>query len=135
MKQVIRATLSGSFHKDNEGLQRAYDELITNQCQVLSPHRLDFVDQSALFVRDTAERDESVKSLEMHHLLAIRQSDFVWVHAPDGYIGKSTAMEIGYAIALQKPIFTDQDIEDHTLAVFVVKKASVFMAIDSLARA
>lgn len=135
MKTVIRATLSGSFHKDSIGLQLAYDELVHNQCQVLSPHRLDFIDESALFVRDSAEQDESIRSLEAHHLRAIAQSDFLWVHAPEGYVGKSTAMEIGYAVGLGKPIFSAHEIEDQTLAVFVEQKPSVFMAIASLQRA
>jgi nucleoside 2-deoxyribosyltransferase len=135
MQTVIRATLSGSFHKDSQGLQRAYDELVRNQCQVLSPHRLDFIDSSALFVRDRAEKEDSVVSLEKHHLRAIEQSDFLWVHAPDGYVGKSTAMEIGYALALDKPIFTNVMINDQTLAHFVRIAPSVFMAIDLLTRA
>ncbi|MBC7943401.1 hypothetical protein H7X68_02810 [Candidatus Saccharibacteria bacterium] len=130
--QIIRVTLSGSFHKDPEGLQRAYNELARNQCQVLSPHRLDFVDHSVLFVRDVAEKLDSVYSLETHHLRAIAQSDFLWIHAPEGYIGISTAMEVGYATALNIPIFTSSLIKDKTIFMFITKIESVFMAIEAL---
>lgn len=132
MQEIIRATLSGSFHKDTEGLQRAYNELARNQCQILSPHRLNFQDHSMLFVRDVAEKNDSVRSLETHHLRAISQSNFLWVHAPEGYIGLSSAMEVGYAAALEVPIFTSSPIEDRMLSTFIIKVESVFMAIENL---
>lgn len=132
MQKIIRATLSGSFHKDIKGLQRAYNELACNQCQVLSPHRLDFETESVLFVRDISEKAETNLDLEKHHLLSISQSDFLWVHAPRGYVGISTAMEVGYAAALNIPIFSNSVIEDQTIAMFIKKIDSVFMALEVL---
>lgn len=132
MSEIIRASLSGSFHRDAVGLQRAYDELARNQCQILSPHRLNFEDNTTLFVRDVAERHQSADSLEAHHLLAISQSNFLWVHAPDGYIGLSAAMEVGYARALGIPVFASSQVEDQVLASLIVKVDSVFMAIQNL---
>jgi len=132
MQRIIRATLSGSFHKDVEGLQRAYNELACNQCQILSPHKLDFETSSVLFVRDISEKAETDFNLEKHHLLAISQSDFLWVHAPCGYIGISTAMEVGYAAAINIPIFSSSFIEDQTLSMFIKKIDSVFMALEVL---
>lgn len=73
-RRVIRCTLSGSFHKDRDGLLAAYDELIATGCQVLSPHWLDFDDENTLFVRDEAEKSLSEETIERHHLLAISQS-------------------------------------------------------------
>ena len=57
-----RAVLCGSYKRDREGLWRAYDELVTTGCQVLSPRRMWFDD--AAFVRDTAEQDIPPQAVE-----------------------------------------------------------------------
>lgn len=129
---VIRCTLSGSFRRDQTGIKRAYRELVTCGCQVLSPHRLDFDAPAQLFVRDSAERSSSEISLETHHLLAIKQSDFVWVHLPDGYLGVSAAMEIGYATALGLPVFSDQIPKETVFQSFITTVPSVFRALEML---
>lgn len=132
---VIRCTLSGSFRRDQAGIKRAYQELVTCGCQVLSPHRLDFDAPLQLFVRDSAEHGSSEMSLEAHHLLAIRQSDFVWVHLPDGYLGVSAAMEIGYATALGLPVFSDQIPKETVFQSLVTTVPSVFRALEMLSEA
>jgi len=128
-RRVIRAVLSGSFHKDRKGLQDAYDELVTCGCQVLSPHRLDFDSESTLFVRDIAEKNVSEEVLEKHHLLSISQADFLWLHVYDGHIGTSTALEIGYAVANNIPVFTNMSIEEQPISSFVCVVGSVYKAI------
>lgn len=128
----IKVTLSGSFHRDPEGLQREYRELALGQCQILSPRSLDFEDNSLLFVRNVVEREDSIHSVELNHLQAIALSDFLWVHAPAGYIGTSGSLEIGYALALGIPVFTSTEPEDHMLKSFITKVPSVFAAIEQL---
>jgi len=130
--QVIRCTLSGSFRRDQAGVKRAYQELITCGCQVLSPHRLDFDSSSTLFVKDKAEHEYSDASIEAHHLLAIKQSDFVWVYLPEGYLGLSGAMEIGYAIALGLPVFSDQIPKEPVFQSLITTVPSVFRALEML---
>jgi hypothetical protein len=132
MATVIRATLCGSFRRDSNGILRAYDELVTCGCQVLSPHRLDFVSDKVLFVRDTAETELSEQVIEQHHLTAIKQSDFVWLHAPDGYIGLSAAFEIGYALANNIPIFCRSNPAESVLSLFVTTVTSVYDALATL---
>jgi nucleoside 2-deoxyribosyltransferase len=127
--QVIRAVLSGSFHKNQSGLQRAYDELVACNVQVLSPHRLDFENTEVLFVRDKAEKGISEETLERHHLLSIHQSDFLWVQAHQGYIGVSTAFEIGYAVACRIPIFSTSLLDEPNISPFVKRVSSVYEAI------
>jgi hypothetical protein len=128
----LKATLSGSFHRDPEGLRREYRELTLAQCQVLSPRSLEFEDKSLLFVRHAVEKQDSVRTIELHHLQAIILSDFLWVHAPEGYIGTSGALEIGYALAHDIPIFSNQEPEDPMLKSFITKVPSVFAAIEQL---
>ena len=131
-KKIIRCVLSGSFHKNREDLQSIYNELVTCGCQVLSPHRLDFYETNTLFVRDTAEVDLTEEVIENHHLTAIKQSDFLWLHAPDGYIGLSTAFEIGYAVANKIPIFSAVEIDELVFKPFVKISVSVYKALEFL---
>jgi len=129
---ILRVTLSGSFHKDPAGLDRSYRELVRNQCQVLSPRSLEFKDRAALFVRHAVEQGDDSATIQKHHLQAIALSDFLWIHAPSGYIGTSTAMEIGYAYANGTPIFSHDSPEDEMLKHFVTYVPSVFAAIELL---
>lgn len=131
--RIIKATLSGSFHRDPEGLARDYRELTRSQCQVLSPRTLAFKDTLQPFVRHSVEEPDSVATIQKHHLQAIALSDFLWVHAPNGYIGISTAMEIGYAYGRGIPVFVATDVEDEMMNNFLTKVPSVFAAIEQLA--
>jgi hypothetical protein len=47
------------------------------------------------------------------HFYKIRMADVVFVYNKDGYAGVSVSMEIGYAVALNKPIYAllDEDSE------------------------
>jgi hypothetical protein len=129
---IIRVTLSGSFHRDPEGLDRSLRELVRNQCQVLSPRSLEFQDTSVLFVKHEIEKNENAGTIQKQHLQAITLSDFLWVHAPDGYVGVSAAMEIGYAYRSGTPIFASQIPKDEMLKHFVTFVPSVFAAIELL---
>lgn len=119
-----RAVLCGSYKRDREGLWRAYDELVTTGCQVLSPRRMWFDD--AAFVRDTAEQDIPPQAVETWHLSAIRQADFVMLHAPKGYVGLSAAMEIGFATAQKCPVFSRTAPQDIALRGLVKVVPSVY---------
>lgn len=131
-KTIIRVTLSGSYHRDPKGLDRSYRELVSNQCQVLSPWSLVFEDPNILFVKHTVEKDDDNDNIQKHHLQAIVLSDFLWVHAPEGYIGTSTAMEIGYAYHAGTPVFSINVPRDEMLKYFVTNVPSVFAAIEQL---
>ncbi len=46
------------------------------------------------------------------HFYKIQMADVVFVYNKDGYVGASTTLEIGYAVALGKPIYAlSQDAE------------------------
>lgn len=122
--EIHRVVLSGTFRRDRPGLKRLYRELVYTGCQVISPRRLDFDD--AEFVRDTAEHDLSVRTIQDTHLVALRQADMMWLHAPNGYVGTSGAFEIGYALANEIPVFTSELLEDAMLCEYVTVCPSVF---------
>ncbi|MEF1291391.1 nucleotide pyrophosphohydrolase [Vibrio sp. M260118] len=45
-------------------------------------------------------------------LLRIRQADVIYILNFGGYVGKSVAMDIGYALGLGKPVYALEPIED-----------------------
>ncbi|MBU1167642.1 nucleoside 2-deoxyribosyltransferase [Patescibacteria group bacterium] len=51
------------------------------------------------------ELDEMVPDLVYRHFKKIRESDAVLVVNPDGYIGNSVKVEIGYAKGLGKKVY------------------------------
>lgn len=114
-----RVVLCGSFRRDEQRLRSSFDTL-SALYEVLSPLSVDFVDPSAEFVRLPGEQDEAIADIEEKHLNAIAQSDFVWLHAPGGYVGASAAMEIGHANALGIPVYSADTPTDATLASFVL---------------
>ena len=110
----LRVALCGSFRRDPDGLRSAYDALAA-RFEIVSPVSLDFVDPAAEFVRLAHERDEQVPDIERRHLSAMRSADFVWLHAPGGYVGRSASMELGFAKALGIPVFCDVPPDDEVL--------------------
>ncbi len=114
----LRVVLSGSFRRDRQGLERALGRL-RDEFDVLSPASLDFINDDDDFVRLPSEVDTPIEDVEGRHLAAITASDFVWLHAPEGYVGSSAALEVGHALAVGVPVFTDAALRDPTLAVLV----------------
>jgi len=50
--------------------------------------------------------------LTHHHFSSIRKADICFVYNKNGYSGVSTTLEIGFAVALDKPIYALEDDED-----------------------
>ena len=55
----------------------------------------------------------------------IRITDITFVINPDGYVGKSVSMDIGYALALNKEIYSLAPIEDPPIADLIGGAKSV----------
>lgn len=111
-------TLIGSYKKDPEKLAIIYNQLIKKH-KVLSPASIEFVENKSGFVKTTDELAYTVKELEEQHLRSINDSDFVVLHAPDGYVGISGAFELGYAYSLGIPIISDEKPKDSMLKKMV----------------
>jgi NTP pyrophosphatase (non-canonical NTP hydrolase)/nucleoside 2-deoxyribosyltransferase len=114
----LRVVLCGSFRRDPDGLATTFAALQA-QFEVLSPQGLNFVDPSAAFVRLPHEVGRDASDIEAQHLNAMTSADFVWLHAPDGYVGTNAAMELGHAAALGIPVFGSTPPDDEVLATFV----------------
>jgi len=113
------ATVSGSFHRAMAEVAAAVEQLVSFGIEVLSPADPRIVDQFADFLFVASDRVRVIRLVQQRHLAAIAASDFLWVVAPDGYVGPSTAMEIGYAHAQGTPVFSATPLADLTLRQFV----------------
>jgi NTP pyrophosphatase (non-canonical NTP hydrolase) len=116
--------LCGSFRRDPPRLRETFEQLHAAGCAVLSPGNVDIEAQVDGFVFMRGETFFTPESIEQRHLRAIDAAEFVWLHAPEGYVGLSGSMEIGYARAAGIPIFSSDPISDPTLAQFVRTVAS-----------
>jgi NTP pyrophosphatase (non-canonical NTP hydrolase) len=101
----LTAVLCGSFRKDRETLRADHGRFLSLGCAVLSPPDLEFVEEVDGFVLAEQERDREPSEIEADHLRAMEEADFVWLHSPEGYLGRSAAMELGFAHALGLRVF------------------------------
>jgi NTP pyrophosphatase (non-canonical NTP hydrolase) len=102
-----------------EGLRRDHRALLELGFEVLSPPSVDFTSQTEGFVFTRQEEGKTPRDIERGHLDAICRSDFLWLHAPDGYVGSSGSLEIGFAAAIGVPIFSRETPKDITIREFV----------------
>jgi hypothetical protein len=100
-------------------VQEAVYSLTDAGARVLSPADPRVVDQFGDFLFVASDRVRAIKLVQSRHLAAIEASDFVWLVAPEGYIGPSGAMEIGYAVAVGTPVFSSEVPLDLTLRQYV----------------
>ena len=115
----FEVVLSGSFRRDIEGLRRTHEELQDLGFVVLSPTHVDPSYEAKGFVFMRGEETESPERIEAKHLDAIQRAALVWLHAPDGYVGLSAALEVGFAHAQGIPVFCLTEISDPILRQFV----------------
>jgi NTP pyrophosphatase (non-canonical NTP hydrolase) len=101
----LTTVLCGSFRRDRAALEEDRAALLDLGCEVLSPVDLAFVDEIDGFVIAEHERELAPKKIEASHLGSMEGADFIWLHAPEGYVGHSAAMELGFASALGLPVF------------------------------
>lgn len=125
------AVICGSFHRDPSGLKRLFLELEATGVRILSPLSIAF-DISQQVVRARNELEFSIDELERFHLRAIKEADVVWLHAPGGYVGLSAAFELGFAKAINKPVFSFCIPDDEMLASQVSVVYSVFESLESI---
>lgn len=133
-RKQLNAVICGSFRRDPRSLRREFRELKEAGCTVLSPHDLDFVDEVDGFVFGSYDLGRSTAEIEQQHLRSMEKADFVWLHCPDGYVGTSATMELGFAQALGLSVFSAELPSDVTLADLVTECASPDAAVTSLKR-
>lgn len=111
--------LCGTYRKDVEGLRRSFEQLKDLGFNVLSPSNIDIVKERNGFVYMEGEEAETAEQLELKHLDAIERARVVWLHAPEGYVGPTAALELGFAKASGIPIFATSRPKDEAFSSFV----------------
>jgi len=77
---------------------------------------------------DEADTITEKKRLALEHYDAIDEADVIYFITPDGYMGTSCKLELGYAIAMKKPVYFSEPTNDIGLDCYVKK----FISTDSL---
>jgi hypothetical protein len=116
---MLKATVSGSFHRHLTAITAAVQELATLSIRVLSPADPRIVAAQGEFLYVASDRVRSVLLVENRHRQCIEASDFMWLVCPDGYVGASSSLEIGVAITAGVPIFATRAPADLTLREYV----------------
>lgn len=116
VRQEFRhVTLSGSFRKHLEFILKIRKELIEKGIEVLSPRFVEPKNPGEEFVVFGGEEGLSPLELERHRLASIQNSDALIVCDPEGYVGASALIEIGYAQSLGKRIIFVEKPEEFML--------------------
>jgi nucleoside 2-deoxyribosyltransferase len=115
----IRVTVSGSFRRHLPQVQEAVGELAQAGVEVLSPASPVVVDRIENFVFVASDVHRSPRLVQDRHLAAIQASDFLWLVCPDGYVGQSASLEVGYAVARGIPVWAKDAPNDLTLRQYV----------------
>jgi len=110
--------ISGSFRKYLPEIGQLIIEFQQLGIDVLSPQSAKTKNSSDEFVFLISDLPKDPKVLEQRHLDAIEEADALYIYNPEGYIGLSTAMEMGWAHALCKPIYVKEKPTDITLQNF-----------------
>jgi NTP pyrophosphatase (non-canonical NTP hydrolase) len=126
--EALDVVVCGSFRKERRQLEADIEELTRAGCAILSPADTDFVEEREGFVFARHELGSTPEEIERVHLGAIHRANFVWLHAPNGYLGPSAAFEVGMASAAGVPVFSRRQPVDVALKSFVRPSASPTIA-------
>mgnify|MGYP001327143769 CR=1 FL=1 len=108
-------TISGSFRKHLDYILDIKGTLEDQGTKVLSPRFTEPKNPGEKFVVFTGEEGLSPLELERHHLSSISKSDALIVCDPDGYVGASALIEVGFAQSLGKRIIFTEKPEEFML--------------------
>jgi NTP pyrophosphatase (non-canonical NTP hydrolase) len=120
----LSIVISGSFRKHYEAICKAIGEFEGIGIDVLSPRHSRVVNPGDAFALLEADETACVETLEREHLDSICQADALYLSNPEGYVGLSSAMELGWALALGKAVFAQEAPADASLRPFVGEPAA-----------
>jgi NTP pyrophosphatase (non-canonical NTP hydrolase) len=109
--RTVRVTVSGSFRRHWNEVIGSIGAFRALGAEVVSPKSTEQEREETGFVYLKGERGRPA-DIERDHLKAIASSDALYVVSPDGYLGPSTALEIGYGLALKVPIWSSNALRD-----------------------
>lgn len=116
VRQEFRyVTISGSFRKHLDYILDIKGTLENQGTKVLSPRFTEPKNPGEKFVVFTGEEGLSPLELERYHLSSISKSDALIVCDPEGYVGASALIEIGFANAIGKKVVFVEKPEEFML--------------------
>ena len=130
----LNVVICGSFRRDPGALRNEFLELEEAGCAVLSPQDLNFIAEVDGFVFGCGDVGRTSAEIEQTHLRSMEMADFVWLHCPDGYVGTSATMELGFAQALGLSVFSTELPREVALADLVQQCDSPRAIVASLRR-
>lgn len=118
-RMATKVTVSGSFRRHLPAIARSVETFVDRGCRVLSPEDPRVVDSFGEFLFVASDRFRGIRTVQNRHLAAISASDLLWLVDPEGYVGQSASLELGYAIAVGTPVFSASPPSDLTLRQYV----------------
>lgn len=118
VRQEFRyVSISGSFRKHLDYILEIKKHLETTGVEILSPRFIEPKNPGEEFVVFSGEEGKTPLELKRHHLSSIAKSDALVVCDPEGYVGASALIEIGYANAMGKRIIFTEAPEEFMLNI------------------
>jgi nucleoside 2-deoxyribosyltransferase len=125
----------GSFRRHlNQALQLK-QQLENHKVRVLSPCSSPVINPDDEFVIFSSDPVSHPKILQDSVFRKIKRSTFIVVANVDGYLGKATLIEIGYAIASGIDIYTLEPVDDPHLIPYCKLLSDIFPNISLTASA
>ena len=118
MSKKLSVVISGSFRRYFDGISETVGTFESLGIDVLSPKASRVINPGEEFAVLETDDTSDPRTLEQRHLDAITAADALYLYNPEGYIGDSSKMELGWAIALGKPVFCKELVADSTLKFF-----------------
>lgn len=129
-RQRLRVTICGTFNLGLPAVVEAVDFFHASGVAVLSPADPTPVEVVNGFLYVASDRHRDPGLVEARHLQAIAESDFVWLVAPDGYVGVAAALEVGFAIARSISVFSVDRVTDRNVGPVVQRVSSARAALE-----
>ena len=130
MKLMI--VVSGSFRRFYDQIKETILAFEALGVEVLSPKASEITNPGKEFAILKTDVTQDPRVLEQNHLDAIRRADALYLCNPEGYLGASSIMEVGWAMALGKRIFCKELATDATLRFFAGDVATPEQVKDSM---
>jgi len=134
MTKKLSVVVSGSFRRFFEGISETVKTFESLGMDVLSPKASRIINPGEEFAVLETDDTSDPQTLEQRHLDAITVADALYLYDPKGYIGDSSKLELGWALALGKPIFCKELVADSTLKFFCGNVATPEQAKEMLER-
>jgi hypothetical protein len=127
----IATVISGSYRRHLQQMYVLKRFLEAKGITVLSPVGLDAINPGQEFVLLDADPIHDHRTLQDSVFAKIRRSSFLVSFNRDGYVGKASLLEYGYAIAVGIPILTLEPAEDPNILPYTRLLADVIGSVEA----